>query len=139
MNKNVIEKMYAGFDKVELSEVSVELALVDDLKATLNSLEDQIFIDDDVFTKTVKISSDLSLLLKSAKERYSLNEKIVQGSFQKIQLAEKYIAQAERVTKELGVDVNTLPNYDKVIKARLKAQDNIKRLSKEQNLLKSLI
>lgn len=30
MNKNVITKMYAGSDKVELSEVSVELGIVDE-------------------------------------------------------------------------------------------------------------
>lgn len=32
MNKNVITKMYAGSDKVELSEVSVELGVIDDAK-----------------------------------------------------------------------------------------------------------
>jgi hypothetical protein len=130
--KNVANKLF----KVELESHKVELALTDDLKITLSSLKDQIFVDDEVYSKSVKISSDLELLKKQAAERLADNDKVVQASFKKIQLAEKFIAQAERVSKELGIDVNTLPNYSDVIDAKNKVQDNIKRLSSVQNKLK---
>ena len=136
--KTVFTKLFSE-DKVELGKHEVELALVDDLKATLNSLEDQVFTDKEILAKTIKISSDLLLLNKNAKERYNTNESIVQSSFKKIQLAEKYIAQAERIAKELGVDVKSFPNYNQVLTTKNEAQENIKVLSKEQNTLKSLI
>lgn len=130
--KNVTNKLF----KTELESHKVDLALTDDLKITLSSLKDQIFIDDEVYSKSIKISSDLELLKKQAAERIIDNEKVVQASFKKIQLAEKFIAQAERVSKELGIDVKTLPNYNEVIDAKNKAQENIKRLSSVQNKLK---
>ena len=130
--KNVTNKLF----KTELESHKVDLALTDDLKTTLSSLKDQIFIDDEVYSKSIKISSDLELLKKQAAERIIDNEKVVQASFKKIQLAEKFIAQAERVSKELGIDVKTLPNYNEVIDAKNKAQENIKRLSSVQNKLK---
>ena len=122
--------------KTELESHKVDLALTDDLKITLSSLKDQIFVDDEVYSKSVKISSDLELLKKQASERIVDNDKVVQASFKKIQLAEKFIAQAERVSKELGIDVKTLPNYNDVLDAKNKVQENIKRLSSVQNKLK---
>ena len=136
--KSVYNRLFSE-DKVELGKHEVDLGLVDDLKATLNSLENQVFTDKEILVKTVKISSDLLLLNKNAKERFNTNESIVQGSFKKIKLAEKYIAQAERIAKELGVDVKTIANYNAILTAKNTAQENIKTLSKEQNTLKSLI
>lgn len=134
--QNVYDKLA---DKTELAKHEVDLGLVDDLKITLNSLEEQIFIDKEILSKTIKISSDLLLLNKNAKERLTSNDSIIQSSFKKIQLAEKFIAQAERISKELGVDVKTISNYNGILNAKKTAQDNIKLLSKEQNALKSLI
>lgn len=141
MINNILKKIEKANEvqKVELAKHEVDLALVDDLKATLNSLENQIFIDEEIISKTIKISSDLSLLNEKAKERINTNDGIVQSSFKKIQLAEKFIAQAERIAKELGVDVKTITNYNGVITAKNNAQDNIKTLSKEQNKLKNLV
>ena len=134
--KTIYEKLS---DKTELAKHEVELGLVDDLKITLKSLEEQIFIDKEILSKTIKISSDLFILNKNAKERLTSNDSVIQSSFKKIQLAEKFIAQAERISKELGVDVKTISNYNEILNAKKTAQDNIKLLSKEQNALKSLI
>lgn len=143
MINNILKKIEKANEvessKVDLAKHEVDLALVDDLKATLNSLENQIFIDEEIISKTIKISSDLSLLNEKAKERITTNDGIVQSSFKKIQLAEKFIAQSERIAKELGVDVKTITNYNSVITAKNNAQDNIKTLSKEQNKLKNLV
>ena len=130
--KQVFNKLF----KTELGTHKLELALVDDLKTTLNSLDNQIFIDDEIYSKSVKISSDLEILKKQAQERVIENDKVVQSSFKKIQLAEKFISQAERVSKELGIDVKALPNYNQIIASKNKLQDNIKRLSSVQTNLK---
>ncbi len=126
-------------NKVELKSQKIELGLYDDLKISLNSLQNQIFIDKDVYNKSLKISSNLELLKKEAKERFDNNESIIQSSFKKIQLAEKDMAKAERIAKELGVEVNTFPNYKELVSARIEAQDNIKKLSSVSMQLKSLI
>jgi hypothetical protein len=141
MINNILKKIEKANEvqNVELEKHEIDLALVDDLKATLNSLENQIFIDEEIISKTIKISSDLSLLNEKAKERITTNDGIVQSSFKKIQLAEKFIAQSERIAKELGVDVKTITNFNSVITAKNNAQDNIKTLSKEQNKLKNLV
>ena len=136
---NTLKTIYDKIGKTELAKHEVELGLVDDLKITLKSLEEQIFIDKEILSKTIKISSDLFILNKNAKERLTSNDSVIQSSFKKIQLAEKFIAQAERISKELGVDVKTISNYNEILNAKKTAQDNIKLLSKEQNALKSLI
>lgn len=136
---SVESKVFDQLNKVELKSQKIELGLYDDLKIGLNSLNDQIFIDKEVYNKSVKISSNLELLKKEAKERFDNNESIIQASFKKIQLAEKYMAQAERIAKELGVEVNTFPNYKELGSARIEAQDNIKKLSSVSMQLKSLI
>jgi|688.fasta_scaffold56355_4 hypothetical protein len=136
---SVESKVFDQLNKVELKSQKIELGLYDDLKISLNSLQNQIFIDKDVYNKSLKISSNLELLKKEAKERFDNNESIIQSSFKKIQLAEKDMAKAERIAKELGVEVNTFPNYKELVSARIEAQDNIKKLSSVSMQLKSLI
>lgn len=134
----VFNKLFSK-DKVELSSEKYDFALIDDLKAILNGLENQIFIDKDIYNEFIKIGSDLSILQQKAKERVSSYDSVVQSTFKKIQLAEQYMAQAERISKELGTDVNSIPNYNKVVSARKEAQDNIVKIGKEASNLKKLI
>jgi hypothetical protein len=135
---NVFNKLFSK-DKVELSSEKYDFALIDDLKSILNGLENQIFIDKDIYNEFIKIGSDLTILQQKAKERVTSYDSIVQSSFKKIQLAEQYMAQAERISKELGTDVNSIPNYNKVVSARNEAQENIKKIGKEASNLKKLI
>jgi hypothetical protein len=137
-DKKVFNKLFS-VEKVKLSSNKFEFALIDDLKATLNSLENQIFIDKDIYNEFIKIGSDLAILQQKAKERVTSYDSVVQSSFKKIQLAEKYMAQAERISKELGVDVNSIANYNKIVSARKEAQDNIVKIGKEATNLKKLI
>ena len=133
--KTIYDKLFT--EKVELAKHEVELALVDDLKGVLNGIEnDSIY---DVYSETIKISSNLEILKEKATERFNTNEKVVQASFTRIKLAEQYLATAERISKELGTNVNTIPNYNNVLSAKTKLQDTIKSLSSVQNKLKNLI
>ena len=133
--KTIYDKLFT--EKVELAKHEVELALVDDLKGVLNGIEnDSIY---DVYSETIKISSNLEILKEKATERFNTNEKVVQASFTRIKLAEQYLATAEKISKELGTNVNTIPNYNNVLSAKTKLQDTIKSLSSVQNKLKNLI
>ena len=133
--KTIYDKLFT--EKVELAKHEVELALVDDLKGVLNGIEnDSIY---DVYSETIKISSNLEILKEKATERFNTNEKVVQASFTRIKLAEQYLATAERISKELGTNVKTIPNYNNVLSAKTKLQNTIKSLSSVQNKLKNLI
>ena len=84
--KTIYDKLFT--EKVELAKHEVELALVDDLKGVLNGIEnDSIY---DVYSETIKISSNLEILKEKATERFNTNEKVVQASFTRIKLAEQY-------------------------------------------------
>lgn len=133
--KTIYDKLFT--EKVELAKHEVELALVDDLKGVLNGIEnDSIY---DLYSETIKISSNLEILKEKATERFNTNEKVVQASFTRIKLAEQYLATAERISKELGTNVKTIPNYNNVLSAKTKLQNTIKSLSSVQNKLKNLI
>ena len=123
--------------KTELAMQKVNLSLANDLKGVLNGIEnDSIY---DVYSETIKISSNLEILKEKATERFNTNEKVVQASDTRIKLAEKYLATSKSVSKELGIDETAIPNYNNVLTAKTKLQNTIKSLSSVQNKLKNLI
>ena len=123
--------------KTELAMQKVNLSLANDLKGVLNGIEnDSIY---DVYSETIKISSNLEILKEKATERFNTNEKVVQASFTRIKLAEQYLATSKSVSKELGIDETAIPNYNNVLTAKTKLQNTIKSLSSVQNKLKNLI
>lgn len=135
-NKKVFDKLFSN-EKVELASDKFEFALTDDLKGILNGIENDPI--EGIYSDSIKISSDLEILKNKAKDRISSNDSSVQSSFNRIKLAEQYLAQAERISKELGTDAKSIPNYSNVLNAKNKLQDLIKKLSPIQNKLKSLI
>ena len=123
--------------KTELAMQKVNLSLANDLKGVLNGIEnDSIY---DVYSETIKISSNLEILKEKATERFNTNEKVVQASFTRIKLAEQYLATSKSVSKELGIDETAIPNYNNVLTAKTKLQNTINSLSSVQNKLKNLI
>jgi hypothetical protein len=91
MNKNVIEKMYACSDKVELSEVSVELALIDDVKAAYKTAIDA----------RKKSFDEMQLLGKKVQETLKTMQGLVKSNEDALPAFEKF----ETAAKSLGIDV----------------------------------
>lgn len=134
---STLNNVFKKLDSIDKVSKKVDLALVDDLKNILNGIENDGIYQS--YSDSIKISSDLEVLKQKANERYNTNEKVVQASFTRIKNAEQYLATAERISKELGTDVKTIPNYNNVLNAKTKLQDVIKSLSSVQNKLKNLI
>lgn len=134
---STLNNVFKKLDSIDKVSKKVDLALVDDLKNILNGIENDGIYQS--YSDSIKISSDLEVLKQKANERYNTNEKVVQASFTRIKNAEQYLATAERISKELGTDVKTIPNYNNVLNAKTKLQDVIKSLSSIQNKLKNLI
>ena len=134
---STLNNVFKKLDSIDKVSQKVDLALVDDLKNILNGIENDGIYQS--YSESIKISSDLEILKQKANDRYNTNEKVVQASFTRIKNAEQYLATAERISKELGTDEKSIPNYNNVLNAKTKLQDVIKSLSSVQNKLKNLI
>lgn len=123
MNKNVIEKMYAGSDKVELSEVSVELALADDMKKAY----------DLSFKELANASAASKKVLASLDELGTAHRQAAIASKQVNDIYDTMTKQA----KDLGVELPA-----NIVKMNTDATANLKdsqaKMVNVQNLKKSL-
>lgn len=112
MKKNVLGKMYASEVKVELSEIKVNLSLMDDFKSALNNMIKEPAGD----------SSNKILDIKKLVQKEIDNSKQVLG---RINYVAKIGIQLEESAKQLGVD---LPSDYAAAKSRLyKEEDNLKK------------
>lgn len=126
MNKHVFKKI-AELEKTQLSEVNVELALVDDLKKALTgvtaydkeikSLSTSANKLNQVFTKAISEKDALQKKYESNKANYSAVRKQLDVLFNNLK------AEA----KALGIDVTTIPVY----KDYLKGGDQLRTLYDE--------
>ena len=124
---------------VELSEVKVELALVDDIKRMVNALNAQQSIDNEVINKTVQILRPLQQLKKDGVNRVKTNESVIDSSLVKIKLANDLLLKASQMSKALGVDLKTIQGYDEVVKLVAVLEKNIQRHKEYTNELKQVI
>ena len=126
------------FKKEELASQKVELALADEIKTSVNSLGSELSIQKEVYGKTIKIFSDLSLLLKDKKEREKTNDSVLIAANRKFDIATELISKVKKSAAELGIDVKNIPAYNELIKLGNELFDSINKLEKENNNLKSL-
>lgn len=132
--KSVGNKLF----KTELATQKVELGLADEFKMTISALKSELSIQEQVYGKTIKISSDLSLLLKDKKEREKTNDSVLKAAEGKFDIATELISKAKKAATELGLNVNDIPSYDELLKLGNELFDSINKLEKENNNLKSL-
>ena len=136
-----IETVYnkLNTDKTELGTHKVELALIDDLKRSENSILADVQIVLDVFSKSNKIYFNLESANKEAKERFDVNKQIITSSTKKIDLANKTLEKAKTLAKDLGVNVNEIPKYKSIEDAVKVLNDDVKDLIKKNNQLGKLL
>tara|TARA_R100001510_G_scaffold807_1_gene593 strand:+ start:524 stop:943 length:420 start_codon:yes stop_codon:yes gene_type:complete len=135
--KTVFNKL--NTDKTELGTHKVELALIDDLKRSENSILADVQIVLDVFTKSNKIYFNLESANKEAKERFNVNKQIITSSTKKIDLANKTLEKAKTLAKDLGVNVNQISKYKSIEDAVKVLKDDVKDLIKKNNQLGKLL
>ena len=133
--KNVFGKLFA---KTELGTHKIDLALVDEFKTTISALGSELSIQKDVYSKTVKIFSDLSILLNNKKDREKTNDSVLVAANRKFDIATALVSKANKAASELGLNAKEIPGYDELLKLGNELFDNINRLEKENNNLKSL-
>ncbi len=100
----------------ELSTERVELALVDDIKRSINSLRAAINIDEEAIKESRTLYNDLRTMIPNAKERVNSNNRIIQSVKKKIELAEKNLDKVKKAAADLGVNPNQIDGYNDVTK-----------------------
>lgn len=113
--KSVFKKV-AELEKTELSEVKVDLALVDDLKTALNSvtaynkeiksLSENANKLNQIFTKAKQEKDTLQKKYESNKSNYSSVSKQLDVLFKNLSTQ----------AKELGIDIRQIPIYSEYLK-----------------------
>ena len=126
-------------EKTELATHKVELAIVDDLRILVNSLNSQISIDDRILPESQKLFSTLVSSLPKAKESVKTNKSVINSTNKKIELAEEALNKAKKAAKELGINVNEIQNYkevDKILDEVKKSQKMVIGITKRlENLI----
>jgi hypothetical protein len=101
MNKHVFEKI-AKLEKTELSEVKVELALADDMKNALSFLN--------------KAIEAINNSIKNYENAYKLMLTEKKGADSVLATQMKLINTVDAKAKELGINSNSIPNYNEINK-----------------------
>lgn len=112
--KTVFDKL---FDKVELKSEKYEFALLDDIKSTSDKLRK-------MWESSLEIAEDgaAKLATKTAKNSKALNDEIF--------ALRKEIQEFEKKIKDLGININDVPNFKKFEKELQIAEARSKRIDK---------
>jgi len=117
--KTTIERIFETLskDKVELKAEKIELGLLDDIKNTSNKLKK-------FWESSLEIAVDgaAKLATKTSKSSKALNSEIL--------ALKKEIQEFEKKIKDLGVNINDVPNFKKFEKELQIAESRSKRIDK---------
>ena len=117
--KTTIERIFETLskDKVELKAEKIELGLLDDIKNTSNKLKK-------LWESSLEIAVDgaAKLATKTSKSSKALNSEIL--------ALKKEIQEFEKKIKDLGVNINDVPNFKKFEKELQTAESRSKRIDK---------
>jgi len=105
MNKNVLKKLSKIESKVELAEVKVDLALMDDIKAAIGKYKG---LDDS--TKTAMNKAKTMLIAYSDS---------VRGAYQNAKSAVDLITELDTKSKELGLADSGMGGYKKEMQGKV--------------------
>ncbi len=103
MNKSVLDKLGKFEKNVELAEVKVELALADDMKNALSFLN--------------KATEAINNSIKNYENAYKLMLTEKKGADSVLTTQMKLINTVDAKAKELGIDANSIPNYNEINKS----------------------
>lgn len=117
--KTTIERIFETLskEKVELKSEKIELGLLDDIKNTSNKLKK-------MWESSLEIAVDgaAKLATKTSKSSKALNNEIL--------ALKKEIQEFEKKIKDLGVNINDVPNFKKFEKELQIAEARSKRIDK---------
>ena len=141
MNKlNNIFKMVSQLEKnaeeVKLAKHEIELGLVDDLKAQINkNLPIVINSINELYADANKLKTLFEGALKQKSDiekRYESNKKLSADTIGKLN---NQFDAIKKMSKELGIDVATIPTYKEYLNSRKQLEDTRDKIQSAWNLV----
>ena len=137
--KTTLEKVFETLNKVELKSEKIELSVVNDLKELVTDAKRIISLQEDGFKWGERAEKEF----KEVKKVISDAEGITRGALRQAgnlkNDSDKIFNKVEVVSKDLGINPNSIKEYDTAIKLINKMFDNQNSLSGYNDMLKKLL
>jgi chromosome segregation ATPase len=132
----MISQMDANANEVKLAKHEVELGLVDDLKAEINkSLPNVLNSINELYADANKLKTLFEGALKQKSDiekRYESNKKLSADTIGKLN---NQFDAIKKMSKELGIDVATIPAYKEYLNSRKQLEDTRDKIQSAWNLV----
>ncbi len=138
MNKilKMISKLESNANEVKLAQHEVELGLVDDLKAEINkNLPNVLNSINELYADANKLKTVFESALKQKSDiekRYEANKKLSADTIGKLN---NQFDAIKKLSKELGIDVATIPAYKEYLNSRKQLEDTRDKIQSAWNLV----
>jgi len=137
--KTTLEKVFETLNKVELKSEKVELSSINDLKELVTDAKRIISLQEDGFKWGEREEKEF----KEVKKVISDAEGITRGALRQAgnlkNDSDKIFNKIEVMSKDLGINPNSIKEYDTAIKLINKMFDNQNPLSGYNDMLKKLL
>jgi len=132
----MISKLESNANEVKLAQHEVELGLVDDLKAEINkNLPNVLNSINELYVDANKLKSVFESALKQKSDiekRYEANKKLSADTIGKLN---NQFDAIKKLSKELGIDVVTIPAYKEYLNSRKQLEDTRDKIQSAWNLV----
>ena len=137
--KTTLEKVFETLNKVELKSEKIELSAINDLKELVTDAKRIISLQEDGFKWGERAEKEF----KEVKKVISDAEGITRGALRQAgnlkNDSDTIFNKIEVVSKDLGINPNSIKEYDTAIKLINKMFDNQNSLSGYNDMLKKLL
>ncbi len=132
----MVSQLEKNAEEVKLAKHEIELGLVDDLKAEINkSLPNVLNSINELYADANKLKTLFEGALKQKSDiekRYESNKKLSADTIGKLN---NQFDAIKKMSKELGIDVATIPAYKEYLNSRKQLEDTRDKIQSAWNLV----
>ena len=136
--KSNIEKVYSKLPKTELATQKVELGLVDDLKELVTDAKRIISLQEDGFKWGERAEKEFKEVKKVISDAEGITRGAIRQAANLKKDSDKIFNKIEVSSKDLGINPNSIKEYDTAIKLINEMFDNQNPLNGYTDMLKKL-
>jgi hypothetical protein len=137
--KSNIEKVYSKLPKTELATQKVELGLVDDLKELVTDAKRIISLQEDGFKWGERAEKEFKEVKKVISDAEGITRGAIRQAANLKKDSDKIFNKIEVSSKDLGINPNSIKEYDTAIKLINEMFDNQNPLNGYNDMLKKLL
>ena len=137
--KSNIEKVYSKLPKTELATQKVELGFVDDLKELVTDAKRIISLQEDGFKWGERAEKEFKEVKKVISDAEGITRGAIRQAANLKKDSDKIFNKIEVSSKDLGINPNSIKEYDTAIKLINEMFDNQNPLNGYNDMLKKLL